>query len=391
MKSVNVFKILFLIVLPLLILSVFLWYIQDKKAFNIYILDKTVPDKARTEHKSFNWILTYYNFTDKNHKLYSFKKDYYGFFPLSTSDKNREYKIRSLRLYEVLSISDDLDAVYYTDTYGVSYQDWFKRPPDKLHSPLIYGGLNQNDYLLLSEMRRKNKLIITEFNMLGSPTSDLIRQKTETLFDFYWTGWTGCYCRSLNASNPNLPSWLVTLYEQKYKKKWEFNGPGIILVQEKGDIIILEDKRHLTLSYPQIITGAYGQKTYKLPPVQNYLFWFDIINTGHINKVVANYQLSLTGDGEMLLKKYGLRKEFPAIIEHLDNYRFYYFAGDFADRNISIISAYFKGMPFLAKAFYWNHSGSKQAFFWRYYFPLIYNILENNLISTIKKDSNKIL
>jgi hypothetical protein len=101
--------------------------------------------------------------------------------------------------------------------------------------------------------------------------------------------------------------------------------------------------------------------------------------------------LSLTGDGEMLLKKYGLRKEFPAIIEHLDNYRFYYFAGDFADRNISIISAYFKGMPFLAKAFYWNHSGSKQAFFWRYYFPLIYNILENNLISTIKKDSNKIL
>jgi hypothetical protein len=379
MHSFNIIKLVLYLLVPLLIISVILRFVQEKKAFNIYILDKTVADKGRTEHKSFNWLLTYYNFTDKNRKSYNFKEDYYGFIPVKPSGE-----IRALRLYEILSISDDLDMLYYTDTYGVTYEDWYKRPPEKMHSPLLYGGLNQNDYLLLSEMRRKNKLIISEFNMLGSPTSDLVRQKTENLFDFYWTGWTGCYFTSLHSSNPNLPGWVVTLYEQEYGKKWDFSGSGIILVYEKGKIIVLEDKQHLNNSFPQIVVNEYGQKTYNLPETQNYLFWFDIINPGKKNNVIANYLLSVNNEGKQILEKNGLSPEFPAIIEHLTNYRFYYFAGDFSDRRISMLGAYFKGMPSLAKAFYWKNSGSKQAFFWRFYLPLIHNIMEKNLLTTGK-------
>ncbi len=78
MKVVNIVKIFFLVFLSLLIVSLILWCVQDKKDFNIYILDKTVLNKERTEHKSFNWVLTHYNYTNKNYKRYSFKEDYYG-------------------------------------------------------------------------------------------------------------------------------------------------------------------------------------------------------------------------------------------------------------------------------------------------------------------------
>jgi len=375
MKGVNVFKILFFVFAPIIMASFLFWFFQDKKSTSIYILDKTVPDETYAEHKSFNWILTHYKYTDRNKKLYSYKKDYYGYFP----SKNAKNPIRSLRLYEILSIPDDFDMVYYTDTYGVTYQDIFNRPPDKLHSPLIYGGLNQNDYLLLSEMKRKNKIVLTEFNILASPTSDLIREKTQALFDFTWTGWVGCYFSSLLVSNPNLPDWVVVQYERKYQKKWSFEGDGIILVQEKGDIIVMDTKTYLNRPYLQIITGDYGQQTYHLPSSQNYSFWFDIVKPG-ANKVVSTYKLDTNKQGDLLLSKNGLTKEFPAILEHLDGYKFYYFAGDFSDRDLTFATTYFKGFPFLAKTFFLKNSASKKAFFWRFYLPLIHNILEKNLV-----------
>ncbi len=379
MKGFNVLKILLIIIILLISVSYFFWYFQDYKPYNIYILDKTVLDDSRSDHKSFNWILNHYKYSNKEHNLYNYKKDYYGFFPEIQSKNIKKYKIRSLRLYEVLSIADDIDMVYYTDTYGVSYQDWYNKIPDKFHSPLIYGGLNQNDYLLLSEMKRKNKLILTEFNMLGSPTSDLIRQKTETMFDFYWTGWTGCYFKSLNQSNPGLPDWICQQYELKYNMKWNYTGPGIILIKEDGNIIVLRDNIELKFEFPQIITNVINQKKYGIPACQNYNFWFDIINPGGTNKVISSYHLNLSTIGINTLKQFGLQADFPAIIEHLDNYKFYYFAGDFADRNISMAGSYFKGFPRFAQLFTLNNASSRMSFFWRFYLPLINNILNHNL------------
>jgi hypothetical protein len=382
MKGVNVFKIFFIVLGSLLVISILCWLLQEKKGYIIYILDKTVPDKSCMEHKSFNWVLTQQKYVHKNNKFYSCKDDYYGFFP----QNNNQYKIKSLRLYETLSISDDLDMVYYTDTYGVTYEDWYNRPPDKLHSPLLYGRLNQNDYLLLSEMKRKKKLIMAEFNFLASPTSGLIRQKTESLFDFSWTGWVGCYINSLRSSNPNLPQWISVQYEQQYQKKWDFQGPGIILVHEKGGVIVLEARKYLDENLPEIVTGEYGQKTYQLPRSQKYSVWFDIIRPGQTNKVVSTYKIHTNKEGDKLLSKIGLSNEFPAIIEHLDDYKFYYFAGDFADRNLFMGTAYCKGVSYIARAFSFNSSGSKSTFFWRFYEPLVRNILSKRLGSAETKD-----
>jgi hypothetical protein len=250
---------------------------------------------------------------------------------------------------------------------------------DKLHSRLIYGGLNQNDYMLLSEMKRKNKLVITEFNLLASPTSELIRNKTENLFDFYWTGWTGCYFKSLSISNPNLPKWVTDLYEKKNKKKWDFIGQGTILVHESGNILVLENKKHLNYPAVKIISSAYGSKEYHLPEYQNYSFWFDIIKPGKSNTVVASYNLDLTAEGKKILNDALIPGNFPAVIEHLGDYKFYYFAGDFSDRNIFYLSSYFGGISSIARVFSLKNSNSKNAFFWRFYLPLVENIVKKDI------------
>ncbi len=385
MKGVNVFKVLFFILIPVIVASFVFWYIQNDREYNVFVLDKTVPNDSYSEHKSLFWLLNYHKIVNKAHKSYSYKNDYYGFHPVEGED-NASYNIKSLRLYEIFGIADDLDFMYYTDSYGVSYEDWFRRPADRFHSPLIYGGLNQNDYLLLNEMRRKNKLIISEFNMLGSPTSELIRNKTENLFDFYWTGWTGSYFKSLQSTSTSIPRLIIDLYEKKYLKKWAFDGSGVVLIHEKGNIVVLQNGIHLTAEYPQIVTSAYGQYKYKLPDSQNYSFWFDIISAGTVNKVVSKYHLPLSVAGSEMLKKEGIPTEFPAVIEHLDKYKFYYLAGDFSDLSINQYSSYFKGFPWLAKSLYLKRSGSKKAFFWRFYEPLINNIIEKNVV--VKKHNN---
>jgi hypothetical protein len=377
MRGLNVFKLLLYIFIPIIAASIIFWFLQTKRPLRIFILDKTVLNLKYSEHKSFNWVLNNNRITKHNGKPYSIRDDYYGFVPVKTTSP-KEYKIKSLRLYEVLSISDDIDMVYYIDSYGVYYEDWYNQPPDKLHASLLYGGLNQNDYLLLSEMKRKNKLIISEFNMLGSPTSDLIRNKVENLFDFYWTGWTGCYFKSLNIANPSLPAWIVNIYEEQNKKKWNFTGQGVVLINEKGTIVVLENKKQLNKPSPIIYSTEYGRKKYKLPEYQYYSFWFDIIKPGPANKTVASYSLDLTNDGMKQLDSLNIPAKFPAIIEHTDNYKFYYFAGDFSDRKLFYPTSYFAGIQSVAKVFSLKNSNSRNAFFWRFYIPLVENIIKNN-------------
>ncbi|NJK97929.1 MAG: hypothetical protein HC905_26165 [Bacteroidales bacterium] len=164
-----------MIFLSLLIISLAFWFFQPKKKLNIFILDKTVTDFNFREHSSFTWVLRNNNIVNPNDQLYSAADDYYGFIPLQKGDKEK-YRIRSIRLFEVLTISDQLDMVYYADSYGVFSSD-LNDSSLNMRPYLIYGGLNQNDYLLLREMKRKKKLIIAEFNLLGSPTSELIRKK----------------------------------------------------------------------------------------------------------------------------------------------------------------------------------------------------------------------
>lgn len=376
MKKTNFALVFILIIISFIILTFSFWYFQPKKQLNIFILDKTVTDFSYREHAPFIWVLKNKNIVTPQKKLYSLE-DYYGFVPLNSKDKEK-YKIRSIRLFEVLTMSDQLDMVYYTDTYGVFSSDLvdsglYMKPY------LIYGGLNQNDYLLLREMKRKKKLIVAEFNLLGSPTSDLIKQKTQELFDFRWTGWTGRYFKSLkNIPMNQIPGGIINAYQNMYDKSWDFTNPGLVIINEDGRIVVLEEGSGINSAMPVIIPTEKAKKEYNLPSSQKYGFWFDIIQTSRNNNVQAFFKLDVDSTGQKILKKYGLPDSFPAIIEHTSDYKFYYFSGDFSDNAPVEWLSHFSAIPAIMSKIRTGSVGSSNEFFWNFYIPLINGILEKN-------------
>ena len=381
------------IIIPIAIISFFIlillgswlaWFLKDKKQLNVYILDKTIPTMDRTEHKSFNWILNHNRYVKEDGNLYNVNTDYYGFFPLNT--KSQEFDFKSVRIHEIEDIANFYDMLYYTDTYGVYYNEWYKRgTKDVKHTQKVYGGLNQNDYLLLKEMKEKKKLIITEFNLYDAPTNGLIREKVETLFGLNWSGWTGKYFTSLDTTNgKKFPRWIVNLYKEQNNNQWPFKNPGIVLIHKYGTIAVLELGTHLTEEIPLILSKQETMDRFGVPESIYYPQWFDISFSSDKNEILANFKISVNAKGDSILRNYNLKPVFPAIIEHTGDYYFYYFGGDFAENQINVKTAFFEGYHNVCSYTNFNNYNSTDKFFWKYYIPLMTKLLDDYQ-KTLKK------
>jgi len=353
------------------------WQLWPARPLSILILDKTSTTAEGTEHRSFNWVLTYNKYTKPGGGTYWTDKDYYGFFPL----QNEKYLLKGLEqctALQVDSLADRSDMAYFTDTYGVYRGDWYQRTRALDRSLLLYGGLQKNDLRFLEAMKSQGKLIITEFNFLASPTSDSLRRAAERMFEIRWTGWTGRCYSSLDSMNSDIPRWALRLYERQQHERWCFRNPGIILIHSSDTIVVLEEATHLEGAVPTIMTQGDPRDVFHVPDEMPYPYWFDITLSGPSNTVAAEYSLHTNMMGDSVLNRYRIPRVFPAVIERRQRYTFYYFAGDFADNPIFSTSwAHFKGLPWLRASFYDKEDPDERlCFFWEYYFPMMTAILE---------------
>jgi hypothetical protein len=365
---------LFLIVFS----SWFIWYIKPYKSLKVYILDKTVPTTERQEHRSFNWILNHDKYVRKDGNLYNVNDDYFGFFPKNTG--SAEFDFKSIRIHEIEDYALNYDMCYYTDTYGVYYNEWYRQNSfEEQHiSNKVYGGLNQNDYLFLKEMKNHKKLIITEFNFYNAPTNSLIREKLEDLFGLKWSGWTGRYFPSMDTIREvNFPKWIVRLYKEQNNNTWPFKNGGIVLIHKFGTVAILENQTHLLKEWPVIQSSKETVEEFGVVESIEYLNWFDITFTSDTNKVLANFHFNVNEKGDSLLHSYNLQSIFPAVIEHTNDYLFYYFGGDFADNPVKLGSSYFFGYNQIASSFSSIRKNNPKEFYWNYYYPLMSKILDD--------------
>jgi hypothetical protein len=354
-----------------------MWFIKAEKHLNVYILDKTVPTMERTEHKSLSWILNHEKYIKPDGFLYDPDMDYYGFFPLNS--KSQEFDFRSIRIHEIEDVASEYDMLYYADTYGVYYNEWYKKDSKGIkHTQKVYGGLNQNDYLLLKEMKKQKKLIITEFNLYNAPTNGLIRDKVEELFGLNWSGWTGKYFSRLDtADNSEFPYWIVNLYKEQNNNEWPFINAGIVLVHKFGTIAILELGTHLTKEVPFINSKQETIERFGVPEIVHYSQWFDITFSEDENNVLANFKIHVNETGDSLLRHYNLKPSFPAVIEHTSDYNFYYFGGDFAENDINSKSAFFEGYHNCVSILKGSDYESNSKFFWQFYVPVLTGILDD--------------
>ena len=352
------------------------WYFTPKTELALTVVDKTVLNQEYEEHASLFWLLNHQKYAHpQTGKRYNPEKDYYGFFP----KKLQKFEIKGLsqlseqQLDSVVASSTHL---YFTDTYGIYSLEWYKSDQATERSELIYGGLTKNDVYALRTAKAAGKTIITEFNCIGSPTASAERKAFEELFGLKWTGWIGRFVDNLDTlENLEIPGWMKRGYVAQHGN-WPFTKSGVVLVNQNDQIEILEEAQELTFSVPVIHTHPDFQKRIVLPDTMPYPFWFDIMQAKSV-QVEAEYKLATTPRGDSLLQRLGLKSSFPAILSHdSSDYRFYYFAGDFADNPIQFKRSYFRGIRFFREFFYDpTEPTDRHYFFWEYYLPLMDHLL----------------
>jgi len=381
-KTLLILVIILAVILALPVINLIRWSFQSKKPLDIIIVDKTVPTLEREHHKPFTWILTNERFVKKeNRASYSYTKDYFGFFPQRPL-RDKKWDRNDYRLADIINLANKNDAIYFTDTYGVFFNDWFRGINKSRKSRKIYGGLNNTDFLLLKEMKDRNKLIIMEYNSFDYPTAEFESFRTQEKLGITFSGWTGKYFSSLDTTIKDFPIWMTAMYRKEYKKPWKFTKAGIVILKER-DIVVLEDGIHLKNSLPQIITDESSAKKYGVLSKVAFDQWFDIIDPLQ-NKVISKFKIETTPEGDTLLSSNGLMSEFPAVVQEPVAQRIYYFSGDFATYDIPFWTARLKGVDKLKGIFYSDKPEDTRRFFWLYYKPLINGIF-SDYYASLKK------
>lgn len=357
-----------------------IWLFTPKRKMVVAIIDKTEITNKGQERISLDWMLNYEKFTKTTTKLYSSTNDYFGFEPL----EGTQYRLKGLENFsndQLEQLSNICDVAYFTDTYGVYNNDLNSHINFNERSQKIYGGMSSQDISFLEKMKRKKKLILAEFNDIGSPTSAEIRSQFESLFAVHWTGWVARYFENLDTTaNKEIPRWLIRNYLQQHSHEWPFLNSGIAFVNQNDQVEILSSESDLENTVPQIRTFEYGQKHLNLPHFMKYPYWLDIMTyNDSINHAVAAYEIYTTTKGANILRQNGIPDKFPAVIMHnKKDYKFYYFCGDFCDNPIQHITSYFKGVPFFSWLFYDSSiPDERKSFFWKYYRPMVTKIFND--------------
>ncbi len=382
-KSLLIVIIILAAILFLPLINLIRWTFQAKKPMDIILVDKTVPALEREKHKSFNWILTNERFVKReNKRSYSYIKDYYGFYPMRPL-REKQWGRNDYRLTDLIALAEKKDAVYFADTYGVFFNDWYKGINKSRKSRKLYGGLNNNDFLLIKEMKDRNKLIIMEYNSFDYPTAQFESVRTQEKLGITFSGWTGRYYTSLDTTVQDFPIWMTAMYRKQHKQPWKFTKSGVVILKEK-EILVLEEGTHLKNPMPSIITDEANCQKYNVAGSVAFDQWFDIIDPLE-NNVISKFRLETTPQGDTLLLNNFIANEFPAVVQDKVTERIYYFSGDFAHTKIPVWTSRFKGVHKLKGILYSDKPEDTRRFFWLYYRPLVNGIFSDYYESMNKK------
>ena len=372
-KALLIIVIILLAILVVPILNYIGWSSQTKKPIDVIVVDKTVTSFKMEKHKSFNWVLKNNGFVDKSTgKSISYKDGYYGFLPTRPA-KSRLWDKKEYRLAELIDLAEKADALYFTDTYGVFFNDWYQGATQTRRSRKLYGGLNNNDNLLIKEMKDRGKLVLLESNCFDYPTAEYESQKVQERLGIEFSGWTGKYYASLDSTSADFPIWMTSMYRKQYNQPWNFTKAGVVFVSDEG-IVVLEEGKHLTSALPMIVTDQKYMAKWNLPEKVAFDQTFEVIEPIN-NTIISNIELATTSEGSALLEENGISSILPVALQDPSDEKTYYFAGDFTYYDTPMCTASFKGL--ISKMFFSTKTSDPNGFFYTYYKPLIEGIFND--------------
>ncbi|MCX6139095.1 MAG: hypothetical protein NTV54_16565 [Ignavibacteriales bacterium] len=348
---------------------VIIWYALPKKPLHVVVIDKTVPTPNYREHNTIFWVLRHLKYVDpSDFRYYDHERDYYGYFPQDST----------------VSDSSDVglehaDLLYIADTYGI-YRDHRgtivsdPAPNDTIPLSLVYGGMNAEELRQIVDFSRRGETVIGEFNCLGHPTAPPARETLERIFGLRSGGIIGNYFERLQ----DVPRWMRRRYFAQHGTEWPYSGSGLVIADEmesnNGLLLVLNNSD---------LTGApvlHPDKTHTLMQdvADNvpYFYQFEVTVPDSGSVILATYALRCTPSGREKLKLAGLPDHFPAVISRDGSLRSFYFAGDFADNEVATALTTVWSSELVLQRIYSLYFVSDQTrFFWRFYLPLMKNIL----------------
>ncbi len=356
------------------------WAIHElapSRVLDVAVVDKTVPFRDRIEHRSLFWLLNHLKIVKPDGAAYDRDRDYLGAFPGPTPG---DPPARTVDLTAERARRADL--VYLADTYGVYRKDLESGPAMKAaleRSRPLYGGLTAAEAEAARAALAAGRTVIAEFNTLGSPTGAEARGTLEGALGVRWTRWIGRYFAELE-DREEVPAWLRHDYEREWDRKWEFRGPGYVLLQDDDHCEVLrvgiESPRvalrleHVRPTDAVLEDSADGT---------SYPYWFDVVEAAVGTEVLANFRWHLEPAGLARLEARRLPAVFPAVTRRTapGGGVGWYFAGDFADNPMPDGLVPFAGyLSARRRVEMLKLSPSELEFYWCFYAPMMARLLD---------------
>lgn len=342
----------------------------------VVVLDKTVPFATYVEHRSLFWLLDHLKIVGPGGSRYDPSRDYLGAFP-GPRPGDRPSRTADLTEDAVRAV----DLLYLADTYGVYEGDLESGPAMKAaleRSPKIYGGLSLAEAEAAARALDRGATVVAEFNTLGSPTEAPARSVLEAALGVRWTRWIGRYFPRLEDPD-EVPQWLRRDWEREWSARWEFAGPGYVLLQDDAHCEVLLVGRHveevgLTLERERPVDALLREAADKT----SYPYWFDLVEARPGTEVLASFWWHLTEAGRQRLERRGLPERFPAVTRKRSAAGgvAYYFGGDFADNPLERAPVPLAGYLWARRALeQLKIAPSEGAFYWRFYAPMMVRML----------------
>jgi hypothetical protein len=365
-------KKLFLVLLLVVVLGPLVaWKLQGDRELSVTIVDASVTDEARTEHAGLIWLLSQMRIRKPGGAAYSLD-DYFGYFPGPNSE------VRRVTQQQLANT----DLLYLADARGVWQSDLerFEMMRDPNRDQLLHSGFNAREIDAIARYIRDGGIAVGECMLFyANHGGERGGQRLAQAFGVRWTGWIGAWFKDM-SNVVEVPFWLRALYEQNTGQNWPYRGPGIIFVnRSQGKFVVLTPGIELRTPRPDIIIsqrrGVLDEAVESGVPIWG---WFEVVEASDPTTVHAMIRLELTGAGEKAMSDARLPYAFPAVVAQLIDRNTYYLAADLGRVSTWLGPAKIKWIPGIRKALagtFETHLPGEHAF-WRFYIPLLTNLLE---------------
>jgi len=364
-------KILLLLLLAVILAPPVAWKLADDRTVEMVLVDASVADEKVETHAGITWLTEQMRIRQRGGRPYQLNH-YYGHFPGQNENIVR---------FEADDLTE-IDLLYLADLRGVwrSGTESFEVLRNPRRDDLLHSGLSLREVNAVVDYVKSGRTTVAEAFLFYArhEGGEASRRKLEDAFSVKWTGWIGASFMDL-GNVFEVPFWVRTFYEREMARNWDYDGPGIILMEpQQKKFIVLKPGVELREGTPTLtITqrdDALGDDVESGVPLFG---WFEIVEANRVEQIRAMIQLSLTGVGDGIMRENRISTAFPAVVAQWIDRETWYVAADFGTVPTWLGPSQVNWMPEIRSGLstiVGKYYPGEEAF-WKFYIPFMRNVL----------------